>query len=238
MFMSSQQAKIISDPSKSTFDDPSFFIASQLSTVLKFGLFPIIPMRTNKVNLLLFRPFSQWIVIIGTICNQSFCSRFRSSRAVSGKLDLSHNVINQGYFVREFRGNGVSQRNIFAIEHRHPLRSFDPFGFSDPKAPFFAVAKLSSINAFSQSRKASSAKSARNLRQTSSQTPSSSHRSNRLQHVKRLVYWLGESFHRAPVCKIQKMPSNTSRLLVCGRPTRPCLGLGSKGQSFSIANHL
>jgi hypothetical protein len=134
--------------------------------------------------------------------------------------------------VRGCRDNGASQRNTFAVDHHHPLRTFAPFGVSNPKAPFFAGAKDPSIKASSQSKRDFWSRSAKNLRHTSSQTPSSSHSRSRRQHVEGLGYLLGRSFHGAPVFSIQRIPSKTCRLSACGRPTRPGLGLGSSGSIF------
>jgi hypothetical protein len=40
----------------------------------------------------------------------------------------------------------VSQRNTLAVDHHHPLRPLTPLGFSNRTAPFFAGAKLPSMN--------------------------------------------------------------------------------------------
>ena len=232
-FVPNKQPSVVSDPRKRPLDNPTPSISSKLSTVLTFGFFPVFSMRAYQFNLPLFKFVSKGIAVIGTIRNQSFRSRSRSPRAISRHFDLSQDSVNKRYFVRGCRGNGASQRNTFAVDHHHPLRSFAPFGFSNPKAPFFAGAKLASIKASSQSKSDFLSRSAKNLRQTSSHTPSSSHNRKRRQQVDGLGYRFGRSFHRAPVLKIHRMPSMTSRLSAGGRPTLPFWGLGSSGSIFS-----
>ncbi len=233
VFVPDQQSSVVSDPRKRPLDYPAPSISSKLSTVLTFGFLPVFTVRTYQFNLPLLKLVAKYITVIGTIRNQSFRSRSRSSRAISWHFNLGQNRINKRYFVRGCRGNGASQRNTFAVDHHHPLRSFAPFGFSNPKAPFFAGAKLPSIKASSQSKSDFSSKSAKNLRQTSSHTPSSSHNRKRRQQVEGLGYRFGRSFQRAPVLKIHRMPSMTSRLSAGGRPTLPFWGLGSNGSIFS-----
>ena len=232
-FISNNQAAIVADPRKGALNFPSFAIAPELSTILNFGLFSIFSVWADKLYLTITQIFSQFITVIGTVANQTLWITFRSSRTISRHLDLSQNFINQCYFVRGCRGNGASQRNTLAVDHHHPLRSFAPFGFSNPRAPFFAGAKLPSIKASSQSKSACSSRSPKNLRHTFSHTPSSSQWLNLRQHVDALGYRFGRSFHLAPVRRIHRIPSRTCRLSAQGLPTRPVLGFGNKGSIFS-----
>ena len=229
LFMSNQQPAVVSDPGEHSFDDPAFPIPSQLATILHLRFLPILSMCADHTNLALFQFLSEWITIESPISNQAFWAGLRPARFIARHFDLGQYPINKGHFVRGCRGNGASQRNNFAIDYHHPLRYFAPFGFSNPKAPFFAGAKLPSMKASSQSNKAFSSRSAKNLCRTSSQTPSPSRSRKRRQHVEGLGYLLGRSFQRAPVHRIQRIPSNTSRLSAWGRPTRPFRGFGSKG---------
>jgi hypothetical protein len=231
-FISNNQPAVVADPGEGSLNFPSFTITPELSAILSFGLFSIFSVWADKLYMAIAQIFAQSITVICTVTNQTLWATFRSSRAISGHLDLRQNFINQCYFVRGCRGNGASQRNTLAVDHHHPLRSFAPFGFSNPKAPFFAGAKLPSIKASSQSSRHCSSRSPKNLRHTFSQTPSSSQRLNLRQHVDALGYRLGKSFHRAPVRRIHKMPSKTCRLSAVGLPTRPVLGLGNNGSIF------
>ena len=231
-FISNNQTAIIADPRNGTFNFPSFAIPPQFTAILKLSFLSIFSVWADQLYLTIAQIFSQSITVIGTVANQTLRTAFGSSRAISRHPNLGQDFVNQCHFVRGCRGNGASQRNTLAVDHHHPLRSFAPFGFANPKAPFFAGAKLPSIKASSQSSKHCSSRSPKNLRQTLSHTPSSSQQLNLRQHVEALGYRLGKSFHLAPLRRIHKMPSKTSRLSTVGLPTWPALALGNKDSIF------
>jgi hypothetical protein len=127
----------------------------------------------------------------------------------------------------------ASKWNTLTVDHHHPLCSLAFLSFPDSRAPFFAAAKLPSIKASVQSRICLLSSSARNARHMSSQRSCSSHRSKRLLHVLPLGKGSGTSLQRAPVLKIQSMPSSTALLPIGGRPLlklRSCFG--SNGSIF------
>jgi hypothetical protein len=136
--------------------------------------------------------------------------------------------------VRGCRVKLLSQRKTLAVDHHHPLRALAPLGFSDFRAPFFAGAKLPSRNdslQFSCSRPLSSA---RNARQMVSQTPCSSQSRSRRQQVDGDGNSSGRSCQRAPLRKIQRIPSRTLRSFAGGRPPRQDLRTrGNRGRIFS-----
>jgi hypothetical protein len=72
--------------------------------------------------------------------------------------------------------------------------------------------------------------SLKNARQIFSQTPCSSQSRSRRQHVEGWGDLSGGSYQRAPLRRIQRIPSNTRRFLIHRRPPLRCRGgLGSKG---------
>ena len=98
---------------------------------------------------------------------------------------------------------------------------------------FLAGAKLPSIKASDQSNCPRWSNSARNARHALSHTPCSSQSFSRRQHVEGLGYSLGKSAHGAPVRKTQRIPSNTLRLSIQGRPPRfDFRGLGNNCSIF------
>jgi hypothetical protein len=128
----------------------------------------------------------------------------------------------------------VSQRNTFAVDHHHPLRSLAAFGLSDAFAPFFAGAKLPSMNASLQSSWAFSSSSARNARHASSHMSCSSQLLSRRQQVDGLGYTFGRSAQGAPVRSTHRIPSKTFLLSAQGLPPRLVfLGFGSNASIFS-----
>ena len=226
------QASKIADPGKGALDFPPFFVAPELSAVLRLRFTSVFTMRRNQINFKPLQPLAQRITVIATVGNQSLRPLFGPPSSTARHFDRFQGRLSQRYFRRRCRGKGASQRNTFAVDHHHPLCAFALFGFPDAGAPFFAGAKLPSMKASSQSSAPFSSSMERNLRQTSSQTPCSSQSRNRRQHVEALGYRSGKSCHRAPVRKIHKMPSKTSRLSADGRPPLGFLrGSGSSGFS-------
>ena len=138
-FIPNNQAAIVADPRKGALNFPSFAIAPELSAILNFGFLSIFSVWADKLYMTITQIFSQSITVICTVANQTLWATFRSSPTISRHLDLRQNFINQRYFVRGCRGSGASQRNTLAVDHHHPLRSFAPFGFANPKAPFLPV---------------------------------------------------------------------------------------------------
>jgi len=105
-----------------------------------------------------------------------------------------------------------------------------PAWSSRRSAPSFAGAKLPSARHSDQSSWPLASNSARKARQAFSQTPWSSHRFRRRQHVLPEEYRLGSSFQGAPVQSTHRMPSRTMRFSIGLRPPLgDRLGLGNSG---------
>ena len=150
-----------------------------------------------------------------------------------GDADRGEHDFRKFDFRRRGRSQVLSQRNTLAIDHQHPLCTVAPLGLSDPGAPFFAEAKLPSINASLQSRCPFRFNSPKNVRQIVGQTPRCSQSCKRRQHVAGEGYSTGRSCHLAPLRAIHRIPSSTRRLSAQGRPPRRLLGnRGSKGAIF------
>jgi len=234
------QASKIAQPSKRAFNFPSFLVSSKLPAVLLFTFRAIAPIRNNQIYFQLLTALSKRVAVISFVTDKSFGALFRSASTATRNVDCIESFFGKFYFRRRCRGKEASQRNTLAVDHHHPFRSFAFFGFADASAPFFAGAKLPSIKASSQSSSPSASSMDRNLRHISSHTPWSSHRRNRLQHVAGLGYRSGKSCHRAPVRKIQSMPSKTWRLSMAGRPPFGLVfGSGSSGfNSFHCSSFM
>jgi hypothetical protein len=133
-----------------------------------------------------------------------------------------------------------SDRYAAAVDHHHALRTFPTTCLADSEAPFFAVTKVASRNASSQSNSPRSSICASNFRQARSQTPCSSHIRNRRQQVEPSGYSSGRSRHRAPVRRTHKIPCKHARLEAQGRP-RPSLrrrGSGNNGTNTAHCSSL
>ena len=229
------QTSKITEPCKRAFNFPSFPIASQFPAVLCFRFFPIASMRSNQIYFQSFKLLAEWIAVVASICNKSFWPLFGTTTAWARNADRFKCFFSKLYFRWRCRGKGASQRNTLAVDHHHPLRSFAPFGRPNSGPPFFAGAKLPSIKASCQSSAPFSSSMDKNLRHTSSQTPSSSQSLIRRLQADALGYRSGRSCQRAPVRSTLRILPSTSRFSIGGRPPFGLrLGLGSRG---SISFH-
>ena len=220
MFPSSNKPSVISEPCDRTFDLPTALVTPKCSAILGFWLAAILPMRRHKLNALLFKFAAKLITVIGFVSNQTFWLF----------TQLINRLINDFYLMWTGRGNGHSQRNALAISHHHELGALATLGFPDFWAPFFADTKVPSMKHSAQLIWPFLSNSLMKVRQMLSHTPSSSHIFKRLQQVLGLGYFSGKSFHRAPVRRIQRIPSSTKRLFFQGRPL--LFNLGSSGSIF------
>src|SRR5208283_1209347 len=233
--VANDQTAKIAEPGKGAFYFPAALVAAQSSTVLRGRLAAILAMRRDQGDPSRGQPLAQRITVVGTIGNHPLGFLAWPSTALSpGHADRRERFFREPRFVRGRRVKLLSQRNTLAVDHHHPLRALAPLGFSDFRAPFFAGAKLPSRKdslQFSCSRSLSSAK---NVRQMVSHTPCCSQSRSRRQHVVGEGNSSGKSCQRAPLRKIQRMPSRTLRSFAGGRP--PCRDwrlFGSKGRIFS-----
>jgi hypothetical protein len=233
MVVSDHQSSEAADPCEGSFHFVPFSVSFTHALALPPLVLSVLSVGREERNTTLSQPSSQGVTIVSFVRNQPFRSRFWA--ASSSDFDLFEGFLDKRDFCGRGRVDMASKWNTLTVDHHHPLRSFAPLGFSDSSAPFFAGAKLPSINASSQSRICFSSRSAKNNRQISSQRPSSSQRRRRLRQVLPLGSSAGTSFQRAPVFKTQRMPSSTSRFSAGGRPFLRFSGVfGSNG---SILDH-
>ena len=221
------KATEVTKPREGAFNLPSSPVPAKSSAILSRLLDPVLLMRTNQFDSSGCQLFPQRVVVICFVSDQPLRIPARNTVAIRWHLDGIQRLFDERDLVGARRVQVVSQRNTFAVDHHHPLRSLAAFGLSDAFAPFLAGAKLPSMNASLQSSCPRSSSWARNARHASSQTSSSSQSRSRRQHVEGLGYSLGRSDHGAPVRSIQSIPSNTLRSSAQGRPPffdRLCLG--------------
>ena len=133
------------------------------------------------------------------------------------------------------RGEQNSQRYTLAIDQYHGFRALAALRFADCEAPFFAGKKVASQKVSSHRKRPRWSSVPSRARQACSQTPRSSHRRSRRQHIAGLGYCGGKSRHLAPDRSTHRMPSTHARLSAAGRPRRPVRR--DSGNKFSIAAH-
>ena len=231
---SDNQPAIITQPRKSPLNLIATFITSQLTPIIILLSLIVAPVWANQFNTSLSQTLSQRVTVISPVGNQTSGISPWTSSARAPDSNIFYRSFEQRDLRWGRRVQVVSQRNTFAVDHHHPLRSFAPFGLSDAFAPFFAGAKLPSVNASDQSSCPRWSSSERKALHAFSHTSCSSQSRSLLQQVEALGYCFGRSAQGAPVRSIHKMPSNTLRLSAQGLPPRlDFFGFGSNGSIFS-----
>jgi hypothetical protein len=234
VLVSDKKSSEVEQPSEGTLYDPASAETTQLSTIL-VGILPIRLMRNDKVDTPSLHALPEVLRIVTLVSDDS----------VGPLAGTTWPGTWYGYFRERFfrevrlgstgRRKVHSERNTLAVDQYHALCPLTFTCFSDARAPFLAAMNEPSMNASLQSSWPCSSSWARNARQRASHTPSFSHFDNRRQHVAGLGYASGRSFHRAPVRKIQRIPSKQLRSSAAGRPP---LGFGLLfGRCGSIRAH-
>jgi hypothetical protein len=233
--VANDQSAKVTEPRQGALHLPATPVTTERSAILR-GRFAAIPaMGCDQRDPARRQARTQWVTIVSPIGDDALRFLAWPPRAMSpGHANRRERLFCEPRFVRGGRVKLLSQRNTLAVDHHHPLRALAPLGFSDFRAPFFAGAKLPSRNDSLQLSCSRWFNSARNARQMVSQIPCSSQSRSRRQHVAGAGNSSGRSCQRAPLRKIQRMPSRTLRSFAGGRPPRRDLRLfGSKGRIFS-----
>jgi len=140
IFVPYNQASEILKPGKEPFNLPSSLIWSQLSAILCFFLFSTPPVRCNHFyTAFIHQLFIKGIAVICLISNQLFRC-IRSKAVVNG-------LLNQLHFMGRSAFHTSGDRKTRSVCDCHDLGAFATFCLANSKTPFFAGAKLPSMNA-------------------------------------------------------------------------------------------
>lgn len=211
------EAAEVMQPRVGPFDNPAAAIAPQGATVL-VAMDPVREVGHDKLDAATFQAQPERATVVAAVGDDALRVLFRApwSRARDGYVGER--------FLREVRLGEIgrrkvhSERNTLAVCQYHKLCPLTFACFADASAPFFAGAKVPSMKASLQSSCCAPSRSFKNARQRSSQRSARSHSPRRRQHVAYAGYESGMSFHRAPVRRIQRIPSITARSSARGRP--------------------
>ena len=234
MVVADNQAAEIPQPGDRSLDHPTPLVAPKNAAILWRCPAAVQTEGRDQHDAPPSEPLSQSVTVIALVGNDPQRFLPGTPRAMPpAYADRRERRLREPDFRRGRRTKVVRQRNSAAVDHHHPLRALAPLGFSDFGAPFLAGAKLPSRNDSLHFNCWRSFNSLRNARQMFNQTPCSSQSRNRRQQVEGCGYFSGRSCQRAPLRRIQRIPSKTRRLSIHGRPPRRCLGgFGSKGAIF------
>ena len=205
------QSPVVLQPSEKTFNFPSSAISSQRPSVL---CFPTLPAST------------MWSDHLGAQSSRNRPSRPSLSYTLSPINRASTSLVNpesricfdQSHFMRRSAGHVHGDRKTCSVCHCHDLAALAPLGFAHDSAPFFAGANVPSMKASRKSMQPRSRRPSARAARMRSKTPSLRQRWNQRWQVWYGGYRSGKSFQGAPVLRIHKMSSSTSRGGVEGRP--------------------
>ncbi len=214
IFIANNQATEVLQPSKQPLYFPASFVASQRPAILRRRFSPIHFVRGDHLHVsLIGQLFIQLVRVIRLIANQLLRQLFQHAGI--------QRVVHQRYFMRASAACVHGERNTFSVDKAHDFSAFPAFGLADTNAPFFAGAKVPSMNPSLRSIPPRSRRSWARAMRTFSKTPSRDHFWKCRWQVLRGGYRQGKSFHGAPVRRIHKMPLSTWRGSTAGRPCRP-----------------
>ena len=230
VFISNNQSPEILKPGKEPFDFPATLITPQLPAILGALFLPALTMWRNHFNATFLEK-----LVIKLIAVVSFIP-YKLIRCVPGKT-VVYSGLNQLYFVRRSTFHVSGDRKTRSVCDGHDLGAFAALCLADSKTPFFAGAKLPSMNASRISIFPRLCRSSANSWTIRRKTPSWTHCWNRRWHVWYGGYRWGMSFHGAPVRKIHSIPFITLR---GSRARRPLGSLGGVNDVIigSILLHL
>jgi len=220
IFISNDKPPEILEPGKKSFHFPSPSIWPQLAPILCFRFLSSLSVRRYHFNSALFKKLLiKLVTVIRLIPNQFIRCVFRKT-AVYG-------CFNKLYFMGRSAFNVSGDRNTRSVCDCHDLGAFAALCLADSKTPFFAGAKLPSMNASRISILPRSYRSSASCWAIRLNTPIFTHFWNHLWHVWYGGYRWGKSFHGAPVRSIQRMPLSTCLWSLGGRPLGSLGGVNS-----------
>jgi hypothetical protein len=219
-FVSDAQPAKTRQPGERAFDDPPMTVAPQEPSIFIRSVHTHRAIRTDKCNPARRHLSPQSITVVASVRDQASRLASRRPAAGTGHLDRVQRRVDERRFAGRGRRDAYSQRYTRAVDHHHALRAFATARVADGRAPFFAGAKVASMNACSHCNRPRASSWLRNARHSCSQMSWASQSRSRRQQVLPLGYPSGRSRHRAPVRSTQRIPSTTSRFPTRGRPPR------------------
>ena len=218
-------------PGIGALDFPTFAIASQLTLVFKAPVADVAAVRSDQLCAALFEPQAQCVRVVAAVGDDPPQAAAGPSPTPTWHSHRVECAFRQPVF-GDLRGRKLrSDRYAAAVDHHHALRTLPATRLADRCAPFFAVTKVASRNASSQSNSLRSSNCPSSFRHACNHTPCSSQLLSRRQQVDPSGYSSGRSRHLAPVRSTHRMPSRHLRLDAHGRPrpSRRRLGSGNNG---------
>ena len=221
VFVPNNQSPEVLKPGKQALNLPSAPVASQFPAVLGSWFFASHTMRCDHFNTAFFEKLIvKFIAVVRLITNQLIRRIFSKAAVYSGFDKL--------YLMGRSAFNVSGDRKTSSVCDCHDLGAFAALCLADSKTPFFAGAKLPSMNASRISILPRSFRSSTNSWAMRWKTPCPTHCWNRRWHVWYGGYRCGRSFHGAPVRRIHKIALRISRGSRALRPLGSLTGVKDK----------
>jgi hypothetical protein len=214
-------------PADRAFDLPAAAKPPQPAAVLGRRSDPIGSMGTDQLDASTQQSSSQRVAVRCKVVKDSF--------GQPAQLSFLKQRLDQRYFVGAGARDMDAQRKAVSVAMHHDLGAFAAFGLADAFAPFFAEANVPSaiVSSVSTCPRESSRRNRRD--QARCQIPACVQASKRRQQVLGEGKCVGRSFQRAPLRRIQRMPSTQGRVGARGRP--PLAEGAGSGKRSLIRSH-
>jgi hypothetical protein len=227
IFESGNGPSKVLEPTHGPFNFPSLPVSAEFSPVLSWRLVASSLMWRDEFRSAFLQPSAKRIAVGRLVVDQATDS--------SSQNAFVQQVFDQTDVVSAGGRDGATQGKTVAVGEQHCLRSLAALGLANVFTPFFAAENVASAidSSWLIWPRRSNLRSSRPC--TRSQMPDSVHFLCRRQQVDPDGNLFGISDHRAPVRRIQRIPSKQSRAGAGGRPPFG-LGLGS-GKISDIKFH-
>ena len=221
VFIPNNQSPEVLKPGKQALNLPSAPVTPQFPAVLGSRFFPSSTVRCDHFNTALIEKLMiKFVTVVCFIANQ-LIRRIPSKAAVYSGSDKL-------YLMGRSAFNVSGDRKTSSVCDCHDLGAFAALCLADSKTPFFAGAKLPSMNASRISILPRSFRSSTSSWAMRWKTPCRTHCWNRRWHVWYGGYRCGRSFQGAPVRRIHKIAFITSRGSLALRPLGSLAGVKDK----------
>ncbi len=202
VFITNNQTPEVLQPGKKSFDFPPAPISPEFSSILGACSFSIPSMWRNHFNAtFLLKLLVEFIAVVGLVANKFI-------RSIARKTAV-YRLPDQFHFVGRSAFNVSGDRKTRSVCDCHDPGAFAALCLADSKTPFFAGAKLPSMNASRMSICPRSFRSSTSSCAMRLKMPCLTHCWNRLWQVWYGGYLAGRSFQGAPVRSIQRIPLST-----------------------------
>src|SRR6266404_1490355 len=208
-----QPAKVV-EPGKETFYFPPARKASECTPILLLPIrAPVLLVWSDHFGTKLLEHLGvKRVAVVGFVTNQS-------RRRIGNETPFNRSG-HQLHFSRASTFCAYGDRKTMAVCNGHDLGALAAFGLSDAEPPFFAGTNVPSMKHSRRSNPPRSLRSWATAKSTCSSIPERTQFWNRRCEVWYEPYRGGKSFQGAPVRNIHRMPLNTVRRSVQGRPRR------------------